>query len=194
MCIEKEESFNFLKISGWKYNCVLLCQLLIIQCIVVGLEYSYRKKSLLKDEYHQLSTFSAWASFHSFWKQFSTHSLTQQKFFSHFQQRELPVSLLFYPLGLYWITKSISCSFTHTLLFLPTLPCYTVIILWFPLLYTSSYGGYYITEVIMIVQKSPPPSCQMAIVSPPAFNNSPIEVTNPWHHSPLSQLIINQQC
>ena len=83
---------------------------------------------------------------------------------------------------------------THTLLFLPSLPCYTIIILWFPLLYTSSYGGYYITEVIMIVQKSPPPSCQMAIVSPPAFNNSPIEVTNLWHHSPLSQLIINQQC
>ena len=94
MCIEREESFNFSKILGCKSNCVLLCQLLIIQCIVVGLEYSYRKKSLLKDEYHQLSTFSAWASFHSFWKQFSTHSLTQQKFFSHFQQRssQLPCS------------------------------------------------------------------------------------------------------
>ena len=86
---------TFKKILGCKKsNCVLLCQLLIIQCMVVGLEYSYRKKSLQKDEYHQLSTFSAWASFHSFWKQFSTHSLTQQKFFSHFQQRssQLPCS------------------------------------------------------------------------------------------------------
>ena len=47
----------------------------------------------------------------------------------------------------------------------------------------------------MIVQKSTLHSCQMAIVCPPAFNNSPVAVTNPQHPSPLSRkLIINQQC